>query len=1411
MINLKAIFKQVYFFMIISEFIILIATGITYLLKADNVTQKALEQKRVLNIISRNSYIRYISKKMRIILEDQLLILKTYLNIIDWDLKGTEHNNLKYAADIEEEGPWYLNSSNYSNYFYGQYNDNTSEYCSKDDLDRFDKLSEFLSKLFNKYFNWKNKTYVNVEYLYITLKSGCFYKFPAIKSSWAQSDYNAKDADDKIICPSRNKSNNEYFDPIQNENKYDPRCRPFYKESIFSDDKISFTKPYYFTSGNWLSDICIRTELSNSGKKAPEIVLCMVINYFDLDIFRDEINEYKETTEIMIAHNRQESKNLNLNILYDSSFFISEFKCHTKDPNCIPINFFNVYYKSILDNIFSSSPENYENNYKSLKENSAYIDLEKYIINITEKETKELLKIDLDNFNADDVYYSQKLSAKYEDGKISYIDLDEKVYIFPILSSFDYNEEFKIIEGKSQNSEFILLIKEFSQSKDDEKNRFLAVAITEIFLFLFYILSFNTLIWFIFNIIYYYIIKGLTYSLKQIRKLYLLILSQVTNTGDDLSQKTTKLLNELGININNESNDENDKDEDNFLNSVNNFINEYIIKAIHNLFQMKERQEIQQSFITLKAIMIILLYNNSSHKNKRNKNISGNTNYNNDNKQELEYENNESNNNNNNIKKEDIKENSENQFISVIKFFSNCFYSPSSKKTLIDYSLIKIIIENIFISIIQEFNSLKQEFIENSSKTFEKILEKLNQIDDFYFLTKQAILDCHKELSIKLTYYRDNQDKNDLLLLSLLEENLNYLYSAHKCDLLNSLLSYKINENINLGENIDNEEKILLEKLRKKEKKYAKNKILINKDDENENLLNMNEKIKSIFTSIKVKEDFSCNEESKIYIQAIIKYCENYLEIKNSNTKMIKKMNKNYNQSNLYSSTLNNVIINTLRSIDPFTKRKRVDEIISEFKSIFISLEISMYHIMCEEGQKCFDSFENALNRYHHFEKLIDNYKKKYKSDWKLTNFTMFFINSIFYEKILVIFSFICHKFSQYKTEIFINLNILDFSPIYSLTTRSLIITKIMNYVYNLRKCLVQKFNESISSYNTLILNQNYINIQGSIYKLICLRNIISKDVKKKVLFLFDLNNKYIRDNVFKEIMFNYFRSYSEEIKSNNFEYSFCAFDHRLHLQFEPILSDEITKGRKFAKNYLTVINNDNNGPQNKKVNFENSNDFGSKIISNYNIGKNISLTSPKKNNNNINTNNNNNIHNNLDNLEEFFKFLKNYKKNGDDNLNNQEHRADKALYHSILFGFDNDNDISNINKFFRKNKYSKYTSSYLILMTNLSSTFTNNQNNWKEIAEIIYEKKVSVIVVISYDPSFDNNKVLKEKIYYYKNFLKTNMIDGHLFIMRSLTLLKFILNAIFPIKFSKFNVDILKHFLCSNEDINFSKPRMKI
>ena len=235
-----------------------------------------------------------------------------------------------------------------------------------------------------------------------------------------------------------------------------------------------------------------------------------------------------------------------------------------------------------------------------------------------------------------------------------------------------------------------------------------------------------------------------------------------------------------------------------------------------------------------------------------------------------------------------------------------------------------------------------------------------------------------------------------------------------------------------------------------------------NDDNNKEELYNKDDKLKFNFTSIKFNEDFTCNEESKIYIQAIIKYCEDYLEIKDINKKNIKKINKNYNQNNLFSSTMNNVT--TLKAYEAYIKDNRVDELLSEFKVIFIWMEISLYHILCDEAQKSFTCYENALNKFHGFEKIIEKYKSKSKSEWKLTNFTMFFINSIFYEKILVIFSFLCHKFAQYRTELFINLNILDFSPLYSLTTRKLTITKIMHYVYNLRKYLVLKTNDSIAT-----------------------------------------------------------------------------------------------------------------------------------------------------------------------------------------------------------------------------------------------------------------------------------------------------------------------------------------------------------
>ena len=125
-----------------------------------------------------------------------------------------------------------------------------------------------------------------------------------------------------------------------------------------------------------------------------------------LDSFRDKIDGYKELIEIMLLHykNIYNVNAKNLNILYDSSYFISEFKTHIEimiqylliflmhTTRKYSLNYFLIHLINILKNI----KERY------IKK------LEDFIINISQQETKELLKIDINNFEQNKVFYSQK-------------------------------------------------------------------------------------------------------------------------------------------------------------------------------------------------------------------------------------------------------------------------------------------------------------------------------------------------------------------------------------------------------------------------------------------------------------------------------------------------------------------------------------------------------------------------------------------------------------------------------------------------------------------------------------------------------------------------------------------------------------------------------------------------------------------------------------------------------------------------------------------------------------------------------------------------------------------------------------------------------------------------------------------
>ena len=313
--------------------------------------------------------------------------------------------------------------------------------------------------------------------------------------------------------------------------------------------------------------------------------------------------------------------------------------------------------------------------------------------------------------------------------------------------------------------------------------------------------------------------------------MYLEILNKVTKTNDDLYKNNNKKNLDLS---NNEDIKNEEKDDKTWLEYINLFINNYIIKLIHNISQIENHKEIQQSLTTLRAIRTIINYNkelNNANTNSNNENINQENN-------DLNLGESSNSNNKNNLQYQ------QSEFIKAIKYLSECFYSVYSNKLTIDFYLVKLIIENIFVSMIKEFNILQKEILENPKKEKE-IVEKLNQIDRYFFQTKQAITYSHNELENVMKNNNEeenNQDKKqNLLTISLLEENFNYLYGTHKCMLLDSILLNKISENINVGENLDEDEKILVDKLIKKEKKQKKEGNIGVYDNNNNSQKNINE------------------------------------------------------------------------------------------------------------------------------------------------------------------------------------------------------------------------------------------------------------------------------------------------------------------------------------------------------------------------------------------------------------------------------------------------------------------------------------------------------------------------------------------------------------------------------------------
>ena len=963
MLNVKHIFKKVFLFILFFELILIIIIIARYIQKAGNIIEGIDEQRKLMNIISKDANFEYLNKKIQLIIEDEFLILRTletiFTSITDPDTLLNDISNFpepeKYNNNLNQNKAWYLQNSweeieklNILKFFY--YSVNSNDNIEEKLLKYIKLLQPLLKKLLNKYYSWKDKIYVTVDYIHITFSTGLFLKYPYYPSNYLSGFKNS------------HYKNCQYLDPLD-QDKYEPRCREFYIKAI--EEKITFTKPYKFPNGFYGTDICVKSNKNFNYKfesNTPTnffFVVCYSITFYDYSIFKrlKTENLQNSETEYFITYI---DENVNeLKVVYNSNKFLSSLNCSVgnidNNYNCEPVDFLNVFFKKELDSLYSSLSKNYskkltddENNtyiqnYNKLKNSSQY----QLILNTIKEKVfphrQEILKVTTLNSDSNSFFY-----CSYEDEiKIGANNIftfkpngehKQMIYFFPITIGFTYNNpEIEIRVTNNNNNlnvemnnnddsytldidpyvfNYYLIIREKRETAEKIKNNFMFFIISEVILFTFYLLCFNFLVWFIFKFFYYYIIKGFLYPLKIILKLYLQIIEKSYNSQNK-DQLELNLNSELKIKkFNNISNKKQEKK--GCMDYLNNFWSDIVIKKITQLSQIENHIEIQQTLTTLKAIILIIEFNNSKDNNKK-------------------------------------YSTSMPMFIEAIKFLSECFYSKYTDKERINYYLIKLMVENILISMLQEFKNQKKKVeksIKKDKEEVNKLINILSHIDSYHFISKKSIGRARNELeNVIKNSSQDNvveSSKNDLYLLSCLEENINYMYAVHKCMLFEDFLMNQYEKDFlmnqyetksNIGNNIDEEEKNFIKKLQKREIK--KNQLLNSNIDNISNLNNIitdntintnininNEKNKSLFHKnknknekekdknlenknkvtinfIKTDDYYIISEETKQYLESLISYCEDYLDIKIRNQKELKRIINKNAQTTIITSTNN--------------------------------------------------------------------------------------------------------------------------------------------------------------------------------------------------------------------------------------------------------------------------------------------------------------------------------------------------------------------------------------------------------------------------------------------------------------------------------------------------------------------------
>ena len=617
--TIKKLFKKVFVLLLIIEIILLVTVLIFFYYNTLSLSQSLKENTKQLILYYRDLFNISLRNKYLFLIEDTIFLLKLYEKIQEWVRFGQDKNLISNISQNEIESScsifggfidvnsiytkeWYLEESYYpeerfrGTWYNGLY-ENSFEKLSEDDQEKlkiFCFMNDYMKSTVKKHLIWKDTFSVTFDSLYFVFSDSFFYKYPVYFNRYMKEDWTDTD---RKSCES-----------IRKINEYDPKCRPYYTYTISKESKIVITSPYMFASSlKFGNEICIKGKdyEESSTKSLPKKVLCTAFNFNDVQIFKEQLSQtLGKNRKIIIVYPdfTVDPENPQLLVVFTSEKYPEEYfslgRFLSLNDNK-EIDLMEIYYTTLFEKFRNSENSEKENIKPIYEEVQNFFNknikskLTSMINNYYKTDIKSINKSNYKKYNDTDYLFTLTESYAYNEISRSMVISNEKtenIYLFPIPISYDYIDDYKLVE--KEDIDFFLIYVDEQIEKYENVKSFYTVVFYEILIYFFFIITLKIMIWIIFGICFSCFHKGFFAPIMNINSLLReLFFSHHKNDGITvMSSKPYKT-------------------------NYDTFLDDKITSCIQSIFKLSEYEDINECFITLKMLSITRKFKASSINN----------------------------------------------------------------------------------------------------------------------------------------------------------------------------------------------------------------------------------------------------------------------------------------------------------------------------------------------------------------------------------------------------------------------------------------------------------------------------------------------------------------------------------------------------------------------------------------------------------------------------------------------------------------------------------------------------------------------------------------------------------------------------------------------------------------------------